>query len=68
MALLQSSRLSGEMWSERGEGRAVSDFKGRHFEGEIVLWAVRWYCRYVWRRAKEMWRTRDSGPFPTHII
>ncbi len=23
-----------------------SDFKGRHFEGEIVLWAVRWYCRY----------------------
>jgi hypothetical protein len=19
---------------------------GRHFEGEIVLWAVRWYCRY----------------------
>jgi transposase-like protein len=44
---LQSSRLAGEMWSEaRGEGRAVSDFKGRHFEGEIVLWAVRWYCRY----------------------
>src|SRR4051794_11307882 len=28
------------------EGRAMSDFKGRHFEGEIVLWAVRWYCRY----------------------
>ena len=24
----------------------VSDFKGRHFEGEVVLWAVRWYCRY----------------------
>src|SRR4051794_6530754 len=28
------------------EGRAMSDFKGRHFKGEIVLWAVRWYCRY----------------------
>jgi transposase, IS6 family len=27
-------------------GQAVSDFKGRHFGGEIVLWAVRWYCRY----------------------
>jgi transposase-like protein len=26
--------------------RAVSDFKGRHFGGEIVLWAVRWCCRY----------------------
>lgn len=24
----------------------MSDFKGRHFEGEIVLLAVRWYCRY----------------------
>jgi IS6 family transposase len=24
----------------------MSDFKGRHFEGEIVIWAVRWYCRY----------------------
>ena len=24
----------------------MSDFKGRHFEGEIVLWAVRWCCRY----------------------
>ena len=24
----------------------MSQFKGRHFEGEIVLWAVRWYCRY----------------------
>ncbi len=24
----------------------MSDFKGRRFEGEIALWAVRWYCRY----------------------
>ena len=24
----------------------MNDFKGRHFGGEIVLWAVRWYCRY----------------------
>jgi IS6 family transposase len=24
----------------------MSDFKGRHFEGEIVLCAIRWYCRY----------------------
>ena len=24
----------------------MSEFKGRHFEGEILLWAVRWYCRY----------------------
>src|SRR5215212_2336350 len=45
MALLQILPRSGGMRSGR-EGRAVSDFKGRHFEGEIVLWAVRWYCRY----------------------
>ena len=24
----------------------MSDFKWRHFEGAIILWAVRWYCRY----------------------
>lgn len=23
-----------------------SDFKWRHFRGEIILWAVRWYCKY----------------------
>jgi hypothetical protein len=45
LALLQTLLRSGGMRSGR-EGRAVSDFKGRHFEGEIVLWAVRWYCRY----------------------
>ena len=22
------------------------DFKWRHFRGEIILWAVRWHCRY----------------------
>ena len=30
----------------RGRENGMSDFKGRHFEGETVLWAVRWYCRY----------------------
>ena len=25
----------------------MNDFKGRHFRGEIVLWAVRWYCWYA---------------------
>src|SRR5271155_1830972 len=44
-ALLQSLRRSAMEASSEG-GRAVSDFKGRHFGGEIVLWAVRWYCRY----------------------
>ena len=24
----------------------MNDFKGRHHKGEIILWAVRWYCKY----------------------
>ncbi|PSW18023.1 IS6 family transposase [Photobacterium sanctipauli] len=24
----------------------MSDFKGRHFSRDIILWAVRWYCKY----------------------
>ncbi|WP_408831878.1 IS6 family transposase [Acetobacter thailandicus] len=24
----------------------MNDFKGRHFRGEVILGAVRWYCRY----------------------
>ena len=31
-------------------------FKWRHFEGDIILWLVRWYCRYAlsYRDLKEM--------------
>lgn len=24
----------------------VSIFSGRHYPREVILWAVRWYCRY----------------------
>ncbi len=24
----------------------MSDFKWRHFQGEIILQCVRWYCEY----------------------
>jgi IS6 family transposase len=27
-------------------GAVISDSKWRHSEGEIILWAVRWYCCY----------------------
>ena len=46
MALLQTFPQSVEVDLRDGRCGPVSDFKGRHFEGEIVLWAVRWYCRY----------------------
>ena len=45
VALLQSSSARGVI-GPSGRARSLSDFKGRHFEGEIVLWAVRWCCRY----------------------
>ncbi len=36
----------------------MSDFKWCHFEGAIVLWAVRWYCRYgISYRDLEQWQT-----------
>src|SRR3546814_19802218 len=24
----------------------MTDFKWRHVHGDVILWAVRWYCRY----------------------
>ena len=38
----------------------MSDFKWRHFQGEIILWAVRWYCKYgiSYRELEEMLEER----------
>jgi transposase, IS6 family len=35
-------------------------FKWKHFEGEIILWGVRWYCRYAlsYRELKEICQER----------
>ena len=34
----------------------MTAFHGRHFQGEIILWAVRWYCKYGirYRELQEM--------------
>jgi hypothetical protein len=39
---------------------SMSDFKGRQFKGEIILWAVRWYCKYgiSYRELEEMLEER----------
>ena len=41
----------------------MSEFKWRHFEGEIILWAVRWYCRYgiSYRGLEQMMGERGVG-------
>ena len=45
----------------------MSDFKGRHFEGEIVLWAVRCYCRYVSPYTAAARAADVAGLPPTYI-
>ena len=37
-------------------------FRWRHFAGELILWAVRWYCRYGIRRDLEGMMTPWAGP------
>jgi len=45
LALLQ--RFSSRVKIDGSQAEPVmSEFKWRQFEGEIILWAVRWYCRY----------------------
>src|SRR5512147_3038460 len=44
----------------RQVGRLMAVFRCRHFAGEIILWAVRWYCRYgiSYRELEEMMSER----------
>lgn len=46
-----------------------NDFKGRHFQGEVILWAVRWYCRYgiSYRELEEMLAERGVAVDHTTI-
>jgi transposase-like protein len=40
----------------------LSLFAGRHFPPEVILWAVRWYCRYPlsYRHVEEMLKERGA--------
>ena len=44
-------------------------FKWQHFRGEIILWAVRWYCRYgvSYRDLEEMLEERGVSVDHTTI-
>jgi hypothetical protein len=39
----------------------VIDFKGSHFEREIVLWGVRWYVAYPIRFVARILRRRQRA-------
>jgi transposase-like protein len=43
-----------------GKELMTSDFKWRHSTGEIILWAVRWYCKYgiSYREPEDMMEER----------
>ncbi|SFT25903.1 transposase, IS6 family [Acinetobacter bohemicus] len=52
----------------------MNPFHGRHFQGEIILWAVRWYCKYgiSYRELQEMLAERSNSsdraePDPPHL-
>ncbi len=47
----------------------IHGFKWRHFRGEIILWAVRWYCRYgvSYRDLEEMLEERGVAVDHTTI-
>src|SRR3546814_19235115 len=47
----------------------MTDFKWRHFQGDVILWAVRWYCRYPisYRDLEEMLAERGISADHTTI-
>ncbi|VCY61065.1 Putative transposase (identified by ISEscan HMM) [Klebsiella pneumoniae] len=44
----------------------MNPFKGRHFQRDIILWAVRWYCKYgiSYRELQEMLAERGMSITP----
>jgi len=42
-----------------------SDFKWRHFRGEIILWSVRWYCRDGVSHSRGKITSQDKDVSPT---
>ena len=48
----------------------MSDFKGSHFEKEIILWGVRWYVVYpiAYRQLEEMMGERGVAVDRSRII
>ena len=47
----------------------MNPFHGRHFQSEIILWAVRWYCKYgiSYRELQEMLAERGVNVDHTTI-
>ncbi len=48
----------------------MNPFKGRHFQRDIILWAVRWYSKYgiSYRELQEMLAERGVNVDCTHDL
>ncbi len=48
----------------------MNPFKGRHFQRDIILWAVRWYCKYgiSYRELQEMLAERGVNVALLQIV
>ena len=48
----------------------MNPFKGRHFQRDIILWAVRWYCKYgiSYRELQEMLAERGVNVDHSHDL
>jgi IS6 family transposase len=48
----------------------MNPFKGRHFQRDIILWAVRWYCKYgiSYRELQEMLAERGVNVDSLHDL
>lgn len=56
MALLQKSAGDKLIFTFLLTEQHMNPFKGRHFQRDIILWAVRWHCKYgiSYRELQEM--------------
>jgi transposase-like protein len=63
MALLQKLLFVLNCLRRAGFGAGMSEFKWRHFEGAVILWAVRWYLQTL---ADHIW-SAPNAPVPARL-
>jgi hypothetical protein len=71
---LRDGCLGYDHWEWIRQGGTMIEFKGSHFEKEVILWGVRWYVAYPmsYRQLEEMMEERgvevDHSPLNRWVI
>jgi hypothetical protein len=63
--------LGYDGWKQGGRDSTMIEFKGSHFERDVILWGVRWYVAYPisYRQLEEMMEERGRGrPFDAQSL